>query len=198
MQARASNERLAAEGRTARPICLLTVDAGAPLGSQGCRTDATGRFRRVGKQSIPATFRDPNDHWFALTMRARVVYASKERVKQDTITYEELAESEVEGQDLRSLRPARLQYVADRHHDRAQGRSGHGGMAQGFKANLAQKPRVGIASRRANIYSGKCDIALGNTYYMALMAKNDKNPEQKEWGPRSSRCFPTPTTAAAT
>ena len=41
--------------------------------------------------------RDPDGHWVAMTMRARVVYASKERVKQDAITYEELADPKWKG-----------------------------------------------------------------------------------------------------
>ena len=35
--------------------------------------------------------------WSGLTRRARVVYASKERVKQDHITYEELADPKWRG-----------------------------------------------------------------------------------------------------
>ena len=74
------------------------------------------------KQAIPAQFRDPGNHWFGLTMRSRVVYASKERVKQDADHLRGAGRPEVEGQDLHPLRPARLQHVADRHHDRPQGR----------------------------------------------------------------------------
>ena len=49
------------------------------------------------KAAIPAPYRDPANHWFGLTMRSRVVYASKERVKQDAITYEELADPKWKG-----------------------------------------------------------------------------------------------------
>ena len=37
-------------------------------------------------------FRDSEGHWFGLTTRARVAYASKDRVGQDTISYEDLAD----------------------------------------------------------------------------------------------------------
>ena len=59
-----------------------------------------------------------------------------------------------------------------------------------MKANLAQKPAGGDREQARDIHSGKCDIALGNTYYMALMATNEKNPEQKEWGNAIKPLFP--------
>ena len=46
---------------------------------------------------MPAQYRDPDGHWVGITMRARVIYASKERVKQDAITYEELADPKWKG-----------------------------------------------------------------------------------------------------
>jgi iron(III) transport system substrate-binding protein len=61
---------------------------------------------------------------------------------------------------------------------------------KGVKDNLAHKPAGGDREQARDIYSGKCDIALGNTYYMALMAKNEKNPEQKEWGAAIKPLFP--------
>ena len=38
------------------------------------------------------------------------------------------------------------------------------------------------------MFAGQCDIAVGNTYYVALMRTNDKEPEQKQcpvWAVRS-------------
>ena len=61
---------------------------------------------------------------------------------------------------------------------------------RGVKANLAHKPAGGDREQARDIYSGKCDLALGNTYYMALMMKNDKNPEQKEWAAAIKVTFP--------
>src|SRR6185436_1948999 len=85
------NERLAAEGTNSPADLLFTVDAGRlseakDLGLTQAVDDP------ILKQAIPAPYRDAGDHWFGLTMRSRIVYASKERVKQDAITYEELAD----------------------------------------------------------------------------------------------------------
>lgn len=61
----------------------------------------------------------------------------------------------------------------------------------GVKANLAHKPAGGI-------YSGKCAIALGNTYDTALLAKNEKNPEQQAWTNAIHPLFPTQPAAVPT
>jgi ABC-type thiamine transport system substrate-binding protein len=61
---------------------------------------------------------------------------------------------------------------------------------KGLKANLAHKPAGGDREQARDIYSGKCDLAVGNTYYMALMATNEKNPEQKRWGAAIKPLFP--------
>jgi iron(III) transport system substrate-binding protein len=124
------NERLAAEGQNSPADLLFTVDAGrlSEAKDAGLTQPVSSSALR---SAIPAQFRDPADNWFGLTMRSRVVYASKERVKQDAITYEELADPEVEGQAVHPLGPARLQHVADRHHDRAQGQGGNRGVAEG-------------------------------------------------------------------
>ena len=40
------------------------------------------------------------------------------------------------------------------------------------------------------MFSGKCDVALGNTYYMALMLTNTKNVEQQAWAKSVKLLFP--------
>ena len=90
------NERLAAEGANSPADLLLTTDAGrlSEAKSAGL-TQPVSRPELIA--NIPASYRDPDGHWFGLTMRARVIYASKDRVKQDTITYEELADPKWKG-----------------------------------------------------------------------------------------------------
>ena len=183
------NERLAAEGQNSPADLLLTVDAGrlSEAKDAGLTQPVASA---VLKQAIPVQFRDPADQWFALTMRSRVVYASKERVKQDTITYEELADPKWRGKIC--VRSGQHVYNTSliatiiAHKGEAFAET----WLKGVKANLAQKPSGGDREQARDIHSGKCDLALGNTYYMALMAKNEKNPEQKEWGAAIKPLFP--------
>ena len=183
------NERLAAEGANSPADLLFTVDAGRLSEAK----DA-GLTQPVDdpalKQAIPAPYRDSGNHWFGLTMRSRIVYASRERVKQDSITYEELADPKWKGKLC--IRSGQHVYNTSL----IATMIAHKGEAftetwlKGVKANLAHKPAGGDREQARDIHSGKCDIAVGNTYYMALMAKNEKNPEQKEWGKAIKPLFP--------
>src|SRR5262245_56267304 len=183
------NERLAAEGANSPADVLLTVDAGRLSEAKDAGLTQPVEST-VLTQAIPAHLRDPDNHWFGLTMRGRVVYASKERVKQDSITYEELADPKWKGK------------VCTRSGQHVYNTSliatiiAHKGEAfaeewlKGVKNNLAQKPSGGDREQARDIMSGKCDLALGNTYYMALMAKNEKVPEQKQWAAAIRPLFP--------
>ena len=97
---------------------------------------------------LPAEYRDPEGHWFGVTKRARVVYASKDRVKDTAITYADLADPEVEGQDLHALGPARLQSGAVLGGDRALGRGEDRGVAEGPQGQSRPRSRTAATGRR--------------------------------------------------
>jgi len=183
------NERLAAEGQNSPADLLFTVDAGRLSEAKDAGLTQSVDDPKL-KETIPPQFRDPAGHWFGLTMRSRVVYASKERVKQDAITYEELADPKWKGKVC--VRSGQHVYntsliatmIANK------GEAFAETWLKGMKENLAQKPSGGDREQARDIYSGKCDVALGNTYYMALMMKNEKNPEQKEWAGAIKVIFP--------
>ena len=84
-------ERVKAEGANSPADVLMTVDFSGLIDAvdqgitQSIRSEALS-------SAVPANLRDPNGHWYALSLRARLVYASKDRVKQTAITYEELAD----------------------------------------------------------------------------------------------------------
>jgi iron(III) transport system substrate-binding protein len=183
------NERLAAEGRNSPADLLFTVDAGRLSEAKDAGlTQPVASAVLAG--AIPAQFRDPDKHWFGLTMRGRVVYASRERVKQDSITYEELADPKWKGKLCirsgqhvynTSLIATIIAHKGEAFAER---------WLNGVKNNLAHKPAGGDREQARDIASGKCDLALGNTYYMALMLKNEKVPEQKKWAAAIKLLFP--------
>ena len=41
------------------------------------------------------------------------------------------------------------------------------------------------------MFSGECDLAIANTYYMGLMQTNEKQPEQKQWASSARILFPS-------
>ena len=72
------------------------------------------------------------------------------------------------------------------HHGEAQAEK----WLRGLKKNLARKPSGNDRAQIKGVYSGECDLAIGNTYYMAKMQLNEKKPEQKKWAASVKLLFP--------
>jgi len=183
------NERLAAEGANSPADLLFTVDAGRLSEAKDAGLTQAVKLTPA-LEAIPKQLRDPDNHWFGLTMRGRVIYASKDRVKQDAITYEELADPKWKGKICsrsgQHVYNTSLLATIIAH----KGEAAAEAWAKGFKDNLAQKPAGGDREQVRDVQSGKCDLAIGNTYYMALMMTNEKNPEQKQWAAAVKLLFP--------
>ncbi|MBN9594944.1 MAG: Fe(3+) ABC transporter substrate-binding protein [Afipia sp.] len=181
-------QRIKSEGANSPADVLLTVDIGRI--DEAVKADVTQPIKSdVIDKVVPAQYRDPNGHWTGIAMRARVIYASKDRVKQDAITYEELADPKWKGKIcIRSGQHIYnnalfAAYVA--HHGEAKAEE----WLRGVKANLAQKPSGGDREQARDVAAGKCDIAIGNTYYWALMMNND--PDKKPWAEATKVILPT-------
>jgi len=142
------------------------------------------------KANIPAAYRDKGGNWFGLTTRARVVLASRNRVRQNAITYEELADPKWRGRIcIRSGQHVyNIALIASMiaHHGEAKTIE----WLKGLKANLARKPAGNDRAQVKGVYSGQCDLAVANNYYMGKMETNDKHPEQKEWAKSVKVLFP--------
>jgi iron(III) transport system substrate-binding protein len=181
-------QRIKSEGANSPADVLLTVDIGRLQEAVDLGITQPVKSAVLDK-AIPAQYRDPNGNWYGISMRARVVYASKERVKQDTITYEELADPKWKGKIcIRSGQHIYnnalfAAYVAK--HGEAKTEE----WLKGLKANLAQKPSGGDRETARDVAAGKCDIGIGNTYYWALM--NDKEADKKAWADATRVILPT-------
>lgn len=179
-------ERMAAEGANSPADVLLTNEFGLLTQAKSAGVTAPAKSPAL-EAAIPATLRDADGHWFALTRRARVVYASKERIKADSITYEDLADPRWKGRIC--MRSGQHTYnvalvaamIAHLGEDKAET------WISGLKNNLARKPAGGDRESVRDVQAGLCDLAIGNTYYMAAMLKN---PEQKPWADAVKILFP--------
>ncbi|NBN79081.1 extracellular solute-binding protein [Microvirga tunisiensis] len=182
-------ERIAAEGANSPADVLLSVDIGRLDGAKQAGITQPIVSDTV-KANIPATYLDPEGHWVGLTTRARVIYASKDRVQQDTITYEELADPKWKGKIC--TRSGQHVYTIGL----VASMIAHKGVEEtekwlvGLRDNLARKPAGNDRSQVQGIKNGECDIALSNTYYMGAMMTNEKEPEQKEWAASARMIFP--------
>lgn len=181
-------QRIKAEGANSPADVLLTVDIGRI--DEAVQAGVTQPIKSdVIDKIVPSQYRDPDGHWAGISMRARVIYASKDRVKQDAITYEELADPKWKGKIcIRSGQHIYnnalfAAYVA--HHGEAKAEE----WLRGVKANLAQKPSGGDRETARDVAAGKCDLGIGNTYYWALMM--DKDPDKKPWAEATKVILPT-------
>jgi iron(III) transport system substrate-binding protein len=182
-------ERIQAEGRNSPADLLLTVDVGNLTQAADAGIAQPIKSAELDAE-IPAAYRAADGEWVGLTRRARVVYASKERVKQDSITYEELADPKWRGKIC--IRSGQHVYnvalIASM--IAAHGEDWTETWLKGVKANLARKPAGEDRLQVKGVYAGECDLAVGNTYYMGKMLTDEKHPEQKEWANSVNMLFP--------
>lgn len=180
-------ERLRAEGRRSPADLVFTTDISRlhSVVSAGLTQPVTEANLT---DNIPAAYRDPGNHWFGLTLRARVIYASKARVKKgEVISYEDLADPKWQGRIC--TRSGTHSYMlaltaAYLHHH---GEADTLNWLKAVKANLARKPQGNDRAQVKAIWAGECDISLGNTYYMGQMLAD---PEQQDWASSVSIEFP--------
>ena len=182
-------DKMVQEGENSPADVLLTVDIGRL--SSAVNSGVSQSFQSgIVESNIPPQYRDPDGHWVGLTARARVVYASIDRVPENEITYEELASPKWKGRVcIRSGQNAynlALFSSLIAHHGEIETIN----WLRGLKANLARTPQGNDRAQVKGIYSGECDVSIGNTYYMALMRTNEKEPEQKEWAASAKIIMP--------
>ena len=182
-------ERMAAEGRNSPADVILTVDISRLVEAKEGGVTQPLKDELIAKD-IPANYRDPEGNWFGLSTRARVVYASKDRVTDTKITYEELADPKWKGKIC--MRDGQHSYNIGlfasmiAHH----GADYTETWLKGLRDNLARKPDGNDRSQAKSIMAGECDIALGNTYYVGLMMTNEREPQEKEWAAAIKILFP--------
>ena len=181
-------QRIKSEGERSPADVLLTVDIGRledAIKAGISQPIVSPALDRV----VAPQYRDPEGHWYAISLRARVIYASKERVTQTAITYDELADPKWKGKIcIRSGQHIYnnalfAAYIAKHGEAKAEA------WLRGLKANLAQKPSGGDRETARDVAAGKCDLGIGNTYYWALM--NNGGPNQKPWAEATRVILPT-------
>ena len=182
-------ERVAAEGANSPVDVLMTVDIGGlvDLVDKG----VTQPVRSAALDAaVPENLRDPNGQWYALSMRARVLYVEK-GLGIDEFTYEQLADPEWKGKVcIRSgQHPYNVALIAAyiAHHGEEAAKT----WLEGVKANVARQPGGGDRDVARDILGGICEIGPANSYYVGLMRSGAGGPEQVEWGNAIDVVIPT-------
>ncbi|WP_318469673.1 Fe(3+) ABC transporter substrate-binding protein [Photobacterium leiognathi] len=172
-------EKLQQEGEYSPADVVLTTDI-SRLVELSDKKLVQSVDSKVIDSNVPAQFRDNEDEWFALTLRSRNVYSSKDRVGKlpASFDYSDLAKPEWKGKicTRSGKHPYNVSLVSSMiaHYGEAKTKV----WLEGVKANLARKPQGNDRAQVQAVKEGLCDLAIGNSYYLGKMV-NDEN--QKAW-----------------
>lgn len=165
-------ERLKAEGEFTPADVLFTVDAGNLwLAAQ------EGLLQPVESdvltQNIPEQWRDPENRWFAFSLRVRTIVYHPDRVDPlELSTYEALADPKWEGRLC--LRPSTKTYtqalVANLIHYYGYEKAKE--IVAGWARNAAEFIDSDARILKT-IAAGGCDVGIVNHYYLARLVRED-------------------------
>jgi iron(III) transport system substrate-binding protein len=171
-------ERIVSEGELSPADILITVDAGRIW-----RAAEAGVFQsidsKVLNEKVPANLKDPNNLWFGLSKRARIIAYRKGGSFPALSRYEDLANAEYKGRVCMrsssniynlSLMGSMLETV---------GEEASTAWAEGVVSNFARPPQGNDTAQLRAVASGECGITVANTYYVGRLLGSDK-PEDKE------------------
>ncbi len=167
--------RIQAEGESSPADVLLTVDAGNLW-----YADSLGAFQPIASEilerNVPAHLRSANDTWFGLSVRARTLVYSTERVNpQNLSSYEGLADPQWRGRlCLRTSKKVYNQSLVASLMTRL-GAEATEQVVRGWADNLALEPLASDNQAIEAIVAGACDVAVVNTYYFGRMEAD--NPD---------------------
>ncbi len=183
-------ERVAAEGARSPADVLMTVDIGSLV-----ELDQRNLTQRVTSAAVdaamPAWFGDTSANWVPLSLRARVIIVSKDRVADQAMTYEQLADPKWKGKVC--IRSGNHPYntalwgamIAKK------GAPATEAYLTALKDNLARKAAGGDRDISRDIMAGLCDVGVTNTYYVALMLAGRGGADQKKWAEAVRVIMPT-------
>lgn len=158
--------RLQAEGSATYADMLYTVDAGN-LWSAANKGLLASVDSPVLEANIPEHLQDPENRWFGLSVRARTIIYSTERVDPSELsTYEALADAKWRGRlCLRTSKKVYNMSLVGSMIERL-GLETTEELVKGWVANLAAPVFSSDTLVINAIAAGQCDVGLVNTYYL--------------------------------
>ena len=182
-------ERLQAEGENSPADVILTVDIARLYVYKDKDLLASIESKKLEK-NIPQHLRSPDNTWFGLSKRSRVIVVSKDSDALESIKrLEDLSDPQWKGKIC--SRPGSHVY------NRALMASiiaAHGEVkaeewAKGLVSNLARRPQGNDRAQVKAIYEGQCEIGIINNYYFGKLKFSD-DPKQREWTKNLKLIFP--------
>jgi len=179
-------QQIITEGASSPADLFVTVDAGNLW-----KAEKEGLFEPIDdfdassikiRSVVPDNLKGPNTTWVALAKRARIMYYNPRTVSAaelEGLTYEDLAKPEWNGRVVirKSSNMYNQSLVASLI-------ANHGveateAWANGLVSNMARKPEGNDRAQIMAVANGEADIAVANSYYIALMLSGKKGAEQQ-------------------
>ncbi len=187
----ALEKRILSEGADSSADLYITADAGRCGAMDAKGTLQTGLTSAAIKDAVPKTFR--TNKWVGIAKRARIIYYSPERVtgaELSGMTYEGLADPKWKGRLVirKSSNIYNKSLVASL--IKNNGKKATAEWAEGVVANMARTPTGNDRAQIMAVAAGEADIAVANTYYLALMLSGKKGAEQQEAAKKVKAFFP--------
>nr|WP_314491219.1 extracellular solute-binding protein [uncultured Pseudomonas sp.] len=181
-------QRIKAEGQNGVADLLLTVDAGNLWQAERMGILQPIKSNAI-EQNIPSQYRASSGDWTGLSLRARTIVYSTERVKPEELsTYEALADEQWEGRLC--LRTAKKVYnqsltatLIETH-----GEAKTEEIVKGWVDNLSTDVFSDDNAVLQAIEAGQCDVGVVNSYYFGRMHKaNPQLPLKLFWPNQDDR-----------
>lgn len=164
-------EKLKHEGAQTPADVLLVVDAGNLWKAADLGLLQPVKSKTLEK-NVPASLRDPQGQWFALTRRVRAIVYNPNKVKESELsTYEDLADAKWKGKlCLRSSTKVYNQSLVAMMIERL-GPDATKKVVDGWVKNLAVKVFSDDTSLIKALENGPCQVGIVNSYYLGNLIK---------------------------
>ena len=182
-------QRLKAEGENSPADVILTVDIGRLYVYDDLDLLAPIDSKKL-KNNIPNYLRSPDNTWFGLSKRARVIVVHNDKIAEGEITrIEDLANPKWKGKICsrpgshvynRGIMASVLAALGEEEAEK---------WAKAMVANFAKRPQGNDRAQVKAIHEGECEIALINNYYFGKL-KFSEDPEQRKWVESVRLVFP--------
>jgi iron(III) transport system substrate-binding protein len=187
---KALQKRITEEGKDSKADLYITADAGR-LGAFAAKGMFQNSMSPAIKAAVPSNFR--TSKWTGIAKRARIIYYSPERVNANDLngmTYEGLADSKWKGRVVirKSNNIYNQSLVASL--IKNNGKKATTEWAKGVVANMARDSKGNDRAQILAVAAGEADLAVANTYYLALMLSGKKGPEQQAAAKKVMPFFP--------
>ena len=189
---KALQKRITEEGEDCIADLYITADAGR-LGAFQAKDmfQKSINSSKIIKEAVPENFR--TNYWTGIAKRARIIYYSPERVSANELngmTYEGLADPKWKGRVVirKSNNVYNQSLVASLIQNN--GKNPTAEWAKGLVANLARNSKGNDRAQILAVAAGEADLAVANTYYLALMLSGKKGVEQQEAAKKVKPFFP--------